>query len=179
MSVTVSHRSSGGLEAVRGGEVLFTEAGLAPAADTPAEALLGASLSSGPAMDGAALVAEGSLPGGTGFSIRVQPSPAGTAISCVPKGGEGAFTLTCPGGAARGAVTLVLDKSASTLPEQGNFAQEGVKRVIVATSGAGGTAAFVLSADPASPGFRFSSCRTSRGLRMAFAPPARTPCSRS
>ncbi|HEU4394007.1 MAG TPA: hypothetical protein VFS92_00455, partial [Planctomycetota bacterium] len=167
--------ATGALEAVRGGEILFTEAGLAPAADTPPDALLGASLSSGPAMDGPALAAEGTLPGGQAFAIRVQPSPAGTAIACLPKGGEGAFTMTCPAGAARGAVTLVLEKSAVVLAEQDSFAQEGVQRVIVATGGSGGAAAFVLSADPASPGFRFSSRRTTRGLRMAFAPPAQVP----
>jgi len=165
--------ASGCLEAVRVGEILFTEAGLAPAADTPPEALLGSSLSSGPSLDGPALVAEGMLPAGPGFTMRVAPAATGVAIACLPKGGEGGFALTCPAGVSRGSVTVVLEKSALVLPEQESFSQAGVKKLILGTSGGGSP--FVLSSDPASPGFTLSSKRTARGLRLHLAPPAQVP----
>jgi hypothetical protein len=70
----------------------------------------------------------------------------------------------------RGAVTLVMEKSAHVLPEDEAFRKEGVRKIIVGTSE--GPQPFVLSADPASPGFLFTSLRTARGLRVQLAPPA-------
>jgi pSer/pThr/pTyr-binding forkhead associated (FHA) protein len=165
--------ASGRAEAVRGGDILLTEGGLAAAADATPESLLGASVASGPAMDGDALAAKAVLPGGGGFTLRVAPEAGGAAFSCAPEGAEGAFTFTCPAGTPRGALTLVLDRTALVLPEQESFTQEGVKKLIVGT--ASGPRPFALSADPASPGFSFSCRRTPRGLRVRLAPPAGAP----
>jgi pSer/pThr/pTyr-binding forkhead associated (FHA) protein len=162
--------AGGFLEAVRGGEVLLTQAGLAPSADTPVENLLGATLAGPPALAGAVLSASGTAFGGGAFDLRAEVVAGGAALTCVPKGGAGAFTFTCPSGLARNAVTLVLARTALVIPEDETFKQEGVRKIIVGSSD--GPDPFVLSADKDSPGFSLSSRRTPRGLRVQLAPPA-------
>jgi pSer/pThr/pTyr-binding forkhead associated (FHA) protein len=170
--------AGGAVEAVRGGEVLLCQGGLAPAADTPVEQLLGATLAAPPAHAGAVLSASGTLPGGAAFETKAEAVGGGAVLTCVPTrgaqgGGAGAFTFTCPPGSPRGAVTLVLARSALVLPEDDAFRQEGVRKVIVGT--ADGPPPFVLSAGKDSPGFVFSSKRTPAGLRIQLAPPANPP----
>ncbi len=166
--------ATGAVEAVRGGEVLLTEGGLAPSVDAGPEALLGASLDAPPVFGGAALEAHGKLYGGSGFDTRVEAAAGGASLRCTPKaGGSGAFTFTCPAGLARGAVTLVLANTVRVVPEDETFSLEGVRKIIVGTLEGGQP--FVLSADGKSPGFAFSSRRTGRGLRVQLAPPSPAP----
>ncbi len=162
--------AGGFLDAVRGGEVLLTQAGLAPSVDTPVENLLGASLAAPPAHAGAALSASGTAFGGGAFDLKAEAVAGGAVLTCVPKGGAGAFTFTCPAGLARGAVTLVLERTALVVPEEETFKQQGVRKIIVGTSD--GPDPFVLSADKDSPGFSLTTRRTPRGLRVQLAPPA-------
>lgn len=166
--------NAGCIEAVRGGEVLLTQAGLAPSVDAGPADLLGASVSSPPALAGSVLSAAGTLPGGAGFRVQAEAVAGGAKLTALPAaGGSGALTLTSPPALARGSVTLVLDRTALVVPEEETFRSEGVRKVIVGTSE--GPKPFVLSADPRSPGFVFSSRRTSRGLRIQLAPPAAAP----
>ena len=99
-----------------------------------------------------------------------EATGGGATLTVAPRGGAGAFTFTCPSAMSSGAVTLVMEKSAYVLPENETVKREGVRKIIVGTSD--GPQLFVLSADPASPGFSFSSLRTARGLRVQLAPPA-------
>jgi pSer/pThr/pTyr-binding forkhead associated (FHA) protein len=162
--------SGGFIEAVRGGEVLLTQGGVAPSVDAPVETLLGATLAAPPAHSGNAITASGTAPGGGAFDVKAEAVGGGALLSAVPKGGPGAFTFTCPAGMGRGAVTLVMEKSALVLSEEESSRQEGVRKIIV--GGSDGPQPFVLSADPASPGFSFTARRTTRGLRIQLAPPA-------
>ena len=162
--------AGGFLEAVRGGEVLLTQGGVAPSVAATIESLLGATLSAPPANSGNAVSASGTAFGGGAFEVKADGTGGGATITAAAKGGPGAFTFTCPAGMARGAVTLVLAKTATVVPEDETFAKEGVLKVIV--GGSDGPQPFVLSADPASPGFAFSSQRTPRGLRIQLAPAA-------
>jgi pSer/pThr/pTyr-binding forkhead associated (FHA) protein len=162
---------TGSIEAVRQGEVLITEGGLAPSADATPESLLGASLDAPPAHTGSALQASGRARGGAAFDVKVEAAAGGAVLSCVPKGGGGGcFAFTCPGALPRGAVTLVLEKTALPVPEDETFRMEGVRKVIL--GGLEGAQPFLLSAPKDSPGFAWSSRRTARGLRVALAPPA-------
>jgi pSer/pThr/pTyr-binding forkhead associated (FHA) protein len=162
--------AGGFLEAVRGSDILLMQGGVAPSVDASVESLLGAALAAPPAHSGAALTASGTMPGGAAFDVSATAVGGGAVLSCVPKGGAGAFTATCPGGLGRGAVTLVLEKSALVVPEGESFQQAGVRKIIVGT--AVGPAPFVLSAPEGSAGFAFSSKRTGRGLRIQLAPAA-------
>ena len=165
--------ASGGFEAVRGGEVLLTQGGLAPSVETSQAELLGASLDGEPSLAGNALTASGTLRGGSAFEVRAEAVAEGVTLACAPKSGAGAFTFNCPAGLQRGSVTLVLEHAGSVVPEGEAFRLEGVRKVIVGT--AEGPQPFVLSALPGSPGFTFSSRRTARGLRVSLAPPEKAP----
>ena len=165
--------AGGFLEAVRMDEVLLTQASIAPSVDAPVESLLGAALSGPPAHAGTALTAAGRSFGGAPFEWKAESAAAGATLTCVSGGGAGALAFTSPPAVARGAVTLVLEKTALVLPEQETFGQEGVRKIIVGTSE--GPQPFVLSAAPGSPGFSFSSRRTARGLRVQLAPAAGAP----
>jgi pSer/pThr/pTyr-binding forkhead associated (FHA) protein len=163
----------GSLEVVRVGEVLLTEGGVAPSADAPPASLYGTALDAPPAVAGTALSAKGRLPDGTAFENRVESVAGGFSIACAAKSGSGAFAFTCPAGLARGAVTLVMEKTVDVVPEEETFRREGVRKIIVGAFG--GPTPFVLSAAPGSPGFAFTCRRTPRGLRVQLAPPSPAP----
>ncbi len=162
--------AGGFLEAVRGGEVLLTQGGPAPSVEAPIESLLGAALAAPPAHSGSVLSAAGASPGGGAFEIKAESTGGGAILSCTGGPAGSAFTFTCPSGMGSGAVTLVLETTALVLPQDDAFRKEGVRKIIVGASD--GPQPFVLSADPASPGFEFTSLRTPRGLRVRLAPPA-------
>ncbi|MCK6479575.1 MAG: FHA domain-containing protein, partial [Planctomycetes bacterium] len=166
----VSIDAAGCLEAVDGSEILLTQGGLAPSCETPPALLLGNSLSGPPLAAGPVLSAKAAVRAGGAFRVEAEAVQGGARLSVHPEGAPGALTFTLPAGLARGAVTLVQEKTAIVLPEEESFKADGVVKIIVGTSE--GPKPFLLAAAPGSPGWSFTSRRTPRGLRVQLAPPA-------
>ena len=161
------------LEAVRSGEILLTQGGLAPSVETTPAALLGTVLTSPPVKAGSMVAVKATLRSGAAFETQAEEVAGGARIGVIPAGAPGttgAFTFTLPGGLQRGVVTLVQERTAVVVSEAADFKAAGVVKIIVGTSD--GPLPFVLSAAPGSPGWDFTSRRTPRGLRVQLAPPA-------
>jgi pSer/pThr/pTyr-binding forkhead associated (FHA) protein len=171
--LSVRVHDGGRIEVVRDGEILIMDGGLASSVDALPEELLGAALDAPPSSSGGGLTATGRL-GGEGaatFSTQVNVTESGARIVSVAKSGAGFFTFTVPAATARGGVTVVLERTATVLGEQERMEQEGVRKIILG-GGTGVAKPFLLSADPATAGWKLTMARVARGLRISLAPAA-------